>query len=57
MLVMTKKLISQQFPEAERNEKLVANKKSVATQDIPIMTRTRLLHQNSIAILSKSVAT
>ena len=33
------------------------NKFGVATQDIPVATRTRLLHQNFVAILSKSVAT
>ena len=39
------------------HEKLVAKKFGVATQDIPVATRTRLLHQNSIMALSKSVAT
>ena len=48
--------MSQQTPEAEGHEKLVANKFGVETQCIPVTTRTRLLHQNSVATLSKSVA-
>ena len=57
MLVATKKLISRQFLEAERNEKLVANKNFVATQDIHVATKTRLMHQNFVATLLKSVTT
>ena len=49
--------MSRQIPEAEEHEKLVANRFGVATQDIPVATRTRLLHQISIATLSKSIAT
>ena len=56
ILVAKRKITSRQIPEAEGNEKLVANKFSVATQDISIVIRTRLLHQNSVATLSKSVA-
>ena len=55
MLVATKKIMSRQIPEAEGKERLVANKFGVATQDIPIVTRTRQLHQNYVATLSKSV--
>ena len=47
--------MSRQIPEAEGHEKLVVNRFDVATQDIPVATRTRLLHQNSVATLSKSV--
>ena len=36
---------------------MVANRFGVATQYILVGTRTRLLHQNSIATLSKSVTT
>ena len=43
--------------EVEGLEKLYANRFGVATQDIPVATRTRLLHQNSIATLSKSFTT
>ena len=49
--------MSRQTLEVEGHEKLVANKFSVATRDIPIATRTRLLHQNFVTTLSKSVAT
>ena len=42
--------------EAESNEKLVVNKFCVATEDILVATRTRLLDQNSLATLSKSIA-
>ena len=51
MFIATRKIMSQQIPEAEGHEKLVANRFSVATQDIPIATRTRLLHQNYVATL------
>ena len=47
--------MSRQIPEAEGHEKLVANRFDVATQDISVATRRRLLHQNYVATLSKSV--
>ena len=50
-------MMSRQTPEVEGYEKLVANRFGVATQYILVATRTRLLHQNSVATLSKSVAT
>ena len=46
-----------QIPEAEGHEKLVANRFGVATQDIPVATRTRMLHQNYVATLSKFIMT
>ena len=49
--------MSRQTLEVEEHEKLVANKFGVVTRDIPIATRTRLLHQNFVATLSKSIAT
>ena len=49
--------MSRRIQKAEGHEKLVANKFGVATQDISVVTRTRLLHQNSVVTLSKSVAT
>ena len=49
--------MSRQTPEAKGHEKLVANKFGVATQYIPVATRTRLLQKNYVATLSKSVAT
>ena len=49
--------MSRKTPEAEGHEKLVANRFGVTTQYIPVATRTRLLNQNSIATLSKSVTT
>ena len=49
--------MSRQTPEAEGHEKLVANRFGIATQYIPVATRTRLLHQNYVATLSKSVTT
>ena len=49
--------MSRHIPNAEGHEKLVANRFGVATQGIPIATRTRLLHQNSIATLSNSITT
>ena len=48
--------MSRQTLEAEGHEKLVANKFGVAKQYIPVVTRTRLLHQKIFATLSKSVA-
>ena len=49
--------MSQQTPEAEGHEKLVANRLGVTTQGIPIATRTRLLNKIYVATLSKYVAT
>ena len=49
--------MSRRIQKAEGHEKLVANKFGVATQDISVVTRTRLLHQNSVVTLLKSVAT
>ena len=43
--------------DAEGYEKLVANRFGVTTQYIPVATRTRLLHQNFVVTLSKSVTT
>ena len=57
MFVATRKSMSQQIPEADGHEKLVANRFSVATQYIPVATRTRLLHQNYVTTLSKYVST
>ena len=48
--------MSRQAPEAKGHEKLVANRFGVTTQYIPVATRTRLLHQNFVASVSKSVA-
>ena len=56
MFVATRKIMSRQTPEVERHEKLVANRFGVATQYIPVEIRTRLLHQNYVATLSKFVA-
>ena len=53
----TRKIMSRQTPEVEGCEKLVANRFGVATQYIHVVIRTRLLHQNSVETLSKSVAT
>ena len=47
--------MSRQIPKGEGHEKLVANRFGVTTQDIHIATRTRLLHQNSVTTLSKSI--
>ena len=49
--------MSRQIPEVEGHEKLFANRFGVATQGIPIMTRTRLLHKNFVMTLSKSIVT
>ena len=49
--------MSRQTPKVEGHEKLVANMFVVVTQYIPIATKTRLLHKNSIATLSKSIMT
>ena len=48
--------MSRQTAKAEGHEKLVANRFGVMTKYIPVATRTRLLHQNSIATLSKSIS-
>ena len=45
--------MSRQTPKAEGHEKLVTNIFGVATQYIPVATRTRLLHPNSVAIKLK----
>ena len=49
--------MSQQIPEGQGHEKLVANKLGVMTQGIPVATRTRLLNKVYVATLSKYVAT
>ena len=49
--------MSRHTPKAEGHDKLVARKFGVVTQYIHVTTRTRLLHQNSVAALSKSAAT
>ena len=49
--------MSRHIPDAEGHKKMVANRFGVATQGIPITIRTRLLHQNSVAKLSKSILT
>ena len=56
--------MSRHTQEEVEHEKMVANRFGVTTQYIHVTTRTRLLHQNfvttlskSVAILSKSVAT
>ena len=54
MLIATKKIMSRQIPEAEVYKELGATILFV-TQEIPVVTRTRLLDQNSVATLSKSV--
>ena len=46
-----------QILEGQGHEKLVANRLGVATQGIPIATRTRLLNKIYVAELSKYVAT
>ena len=47
--------MSQQTLEAEGHEKMNANRFSVATQGIPVVTRTRLLNKIYVATLSKYV--
>ena len=49
--------MSRQIATIEENEKLVVDKFCVATQDIHVVIRIRLLDQNSITTLSKSVMT
>ena len=57
MFVAIRKILSRHILEAEGHEKLVANRFGVATQDILVATRTRLLHQNFVVTLSKFVMT
>ena len=49
--------MSRQILEVKGHEKLVANRFGVKIQNTLVATRTRLLHQNYVVILSKSVAT
>ena len=49
--------MSRQTPEAEGHEKLVAKTFGVTTQYSHVETKTRLLHQNYVTTLSKSIAT
>ena len=49
--------MSLQILETKGHEKLVAKRFGVVTQDIPVATRTRLLQQNFVVTLSKSIAT
>ena len=49
--------MSQQIPEGQGHEKLVTNRLGVATQGIPVATRTRLLNKIYVTTLSKYVAT
>ena len=49
--------MSRQTPKGQEHEKLVANRFGVATQGIPIATRTRLLNKIFVVTLSKYVAT
>ena len=44
-------------PTEQGHEKLGANRFGVATQSIPVATRTRLLNTNYVATLSKYVPT
>ena len=57
MLVAKKKIISRQFPEAEVYKELGETNFVSRHKTSPVTTRTRLLHQNSIATLSKSIKT
>ena len=45
--------MSRQTSEAKGHENLVANRFGIATQYIPVATRTRLLHKNYVATKSK----
>ena len=49
--------MSRQTLGGQGHEKLVVNKFGVATQGIPVATRTRLLNKIYVATLSKYVAT
>ena len=57
MFVATRKIRSRETPEGQGHEKLVANRFGVATQGIPVVTRTRLMNKIYVATLSKYVAT
>ena len=57
MLIVTKKIMSRQFPEAEAYKGLGVTNFYVVTQDTPVATRTRLLDQKSVVTLSRSIAT
>ena len=49
--------MSRQTPKEQEHEKLGANRFGVATQGIPIVTRTRLLNTIYVATLSNYVVT
>ena len=49
--------MSRQTLEGQEHEKLVANRFGVATQSIPVVTRTRPLNKIYVVTLSKYVAT
>ena len=49
--------MSRQTPTDQGHEKLGANRFSIATQGIPVATRTRLLNTNYVTTLSKYVTT
>ena len=49
--------MSRQTPVGQGHKKLVANRFGVATQGIPVATRTRLLNKIYVTTLSKYVAT
>ena len=51
MFVAIRKIMYRQIPEAEEHENLVSNIFGVATQYIPVVNRTRLLHQNFVVTL------
>ena len=51
IFVVTNKIMSRHFSRAEKNDKLVATKFSVATQDTHVATITRQLQQNYVATL------
>ena len=57
LFVAARKIMSRQTPKEHRHEKLGANRFGVATQGVPVMTRTRLLNTSYVAKLSKYVAT
>ena len=53
MFVAIRKIMLRQTPEGQGHEKLVANKFGVATQGIPVATRTRQMNKIYVATLSK----
>ena len=53
LLVMIRKVKSQQTQAEQGHEKLGTNRFGVTTQSILVTTRTRLLNTNYVAILSK----